>query len=81
MCIIRYYSSIIALSCVFCGFRDRNLAQGELLPLVKHVAIQLRENGGRNLSTIHICEEIEREILGITNKEMRIQYICNASTV
>ena len=71
----------IALVCVFCGCKDRNLAQGEMLPSVGNVVLQFRENGGRRLDTIHICDEIVREIDGVTNMEMRIQHICMAADV
>lgn len=81
MGIIRFFISIIALLCVFCGCRDRNLAQSETLPSVNHVALQLRKDGGQKLNTVHICDEIEQEIMGITNMEIRLQRICKASDV
>lgn len=77
--IIRLSFSCIALTCFFCGCRDRNLAQREMLPSVRHVVLQFLEDGGRNLNTVHICDEITREIDGVTNMEMRVQHICMAS--
>ena len=79
MDLVRFLVSSIALPCAFCGCSDRNLAQGELLQSVRQVVIQFREDGGRKLNTIHACGEIEREIMDITNMEIRIQSICNAS--
>lgn len=81
MGLVRFFISSVALSLAFCGCRDRNLAQGKLLQSVRNVASQFRENGGRKLNTIHACDEIEREVMGITNMEIRVQSICNASDV
>ena len=78
---IRFIISSIALLLAFCGCRDRNFAQSETLPSVSRVAMQLREDGGRKLNTVHICDEIEHEIMGITNMETRLQHICKASDV
>ena len=70
-----------ALPCAFCGCGDRNPVRIDMLPAVRHVASRFQEDGGRRLNTIHICDEIEREIMGITNMEMRVQQICLASDV
>ena len=76
---IRRLISCIALLCVFCGCKDRNSAQRKILPSVRNVVLQFREDGGRKLNTIHICDEIKREAEGITYMEMRVRYICIAS--
>lgn len=81
MGMFRFAIACFVLSCAFCGCSDRNLAQGELLQSVRQVVIQFREDGGRKLNTIHACGEIEREIMDITNMEIRIQSICNTSDV
>lgn len=81
MGILRFAIAYIALLCVFCGCRDRNLMRCDELPSVRHVALQFKTNGGRSLNTVHICDEIKREIMAITNMEMRVQEICKASEV
>ena len=81
MGILRFAIAYVAMSCAFCGCRDRDLMRGDVLPSVRHVALQLKTNGGRTLNTVHICDEIKSEIMAITNMELRIQDIYRASEV
>ena len=81
MGMFRLAIACFALLCAVCGCGDLNLMRSDMLPSVRHVALQFLEDGGRKLNTIHICNEIKREIDGVTNMEMRVQHICMASEV
>ena len=81
MGIFRFAIACFALPCVFCGCEDRKPVRIGVPQSVRHVAFQFQEDGGRRLNSIHICDEIKREIDGITNMEMRVQHICMASDV
>lgn len=81
MSMLRLAIACIALPCAFCGCGDRHEMRMDVLPSVRRVASQFQKDGGRRLNTIHICDEIGREIDGITNMEMRLQHICVSSEV
>ena len=81
MGMFRFAIACFVLSCGFCGCGDRSSVRIDALPSVRHVASQFQKDGGRRLNTIHICDEIEQEIMGITNMEMRVRHICMASDV
>lgn len=64
---------------VFCGCDNSARPQCDVMPSVRRIVDQLHENGGRQLNTIHICDEIKSDIAGITNSEMRVRCLCAAS--
>ncbi len=67
--------------CAFCGCYDSDRRQRDAVPAVRHIVHQLKENGGRKLNSVHICDEIESEIASIVDGEMRVRYVCSASGV
>ena len=81
MGMLRLAIPCIALPCAFCGCGDRNAMRIDVPPSVGRVVSQFQKDGGWRLNTIHICDEIGREIEGITNMEMRIRHICVSSEV